>query len=146
MGDPEGWTPDEMSENFQFWRAMHQEGKSVAEADGLRQFRHDVGAQLGGSFMQRWGPQIATLAHRFALQMYTAASQDAASNPGAQFFEMFPGAMPPTAQVVFFEAEDGCKGTPTPSSLAASMLFEVKGPGPEIGGAAKTHVHDFQIH
>lgn len=124
--DPEGWTPDEIAENYKFWRAIQQEGKSVGEADALRQFRHDVGSQLGGTFMQRWGQRPVTKAHRFALQMYTAESQSEANNPGGLFFEMFPAGKPPTAQVVFFEAEDGCKGTPTPANKEASMLFEVK--------------------
>jgi len=119
--DPEGWTPEEMSENFAFWQAMHQQGMSVAAADELRQFRHDVSSKLGGTFMQRWGTQISTKAHRFALQMYTADSQ----NPAGLFFEKFLGGRPPTTQVIFFEAEDGCKGTPTPVSAVASRLFEV---------------------
>ena len=46
--------------------------------------------------------------------MYTADSQSEAKNPGSQFFEKFPQGSPPTSQVVFLEAEDGCKGTPTP--------------------------------
>lgn len=139
--DSEGWTPEEMSENFRFWQAMHQEGRSVAEADQVRQFRQDVGSQLGGTFMQRWGPQIATKAHRFALQMYTIDSQNDASNPSALFFEMFPARQPPTAQVVFFEAEDGCKGTPTPTSTGASMLFEVA-PG---AGVATMHAQPLAL-
>lgn len=122
--DSEGWTHEEMSENFQFWKAIQQDGETVGAADMLRQFREDVGGKLGGTFKQRWGAGVTTKAHRFALQMYTSASQANNANPGALFFEMFPNGAPPTTQVVFFEAEDGCKGTPTPKSEAQlSRMF-----------------------
>ena len=42
---------------------------------------------------------------------------------------MFPGGQPLTATVVFLEAEDGCKGTPTPrtAAAAAAAKFEARG-------------------
>lgn len=120
--DPEGWTDEEMEENFKFWQAIHKDGESVGDADGLRQFRDDIASKIGGTFKERWGSAVTTKAHRFALQMYTAESQSEARNAGGRFFEMFPGGRPPTDQVVFFEAEDGCKGTPTPK--AAAVLYE----------------------
>eukprot|EP00931_Biecheleriopsis_adriatica_P085734 TRINITY_DN60555_c0_g1_i1.p1 TRINITY_DN60555_c0_g1~~TRINITY_DN60555_c0_g1_i1.p1 ORF type:complete len:357 (-),score=54.35 TRINITY_DN60555_c0_g1_i1:12-1043(-) len=122
--DPEGWTSAEMAENFEFWQAIHEDGQSVAAADGLRSFRKNIASQIGKTFMQRWGTQITTKAHRFTLQMYNAETQNEANNPGGLFFETFPNGMPPTAEVVFFEAEDGCKGTPMPAR-ETSMLFEV---------------------
>jgi len=112
--DPEGWTVAEMRENYQFWEEIEQEGKPVPVADEVRSFRHGVAALLGGTFEQRWGANVVTKAHRFVMQLYTAESQTEANNPGGHFFEMFPENRPPTRQVVFFEAEDGCKGTPTP--------------------------------
>lgn len=114
--DPEGWTHEEMKENFDFWQAIHKSGDSVGVADSLRQFRDDIAKEVGGSFEKRWGAGVTTKAHRFTLQLYTVDSQSEGQNSGSQFFEMFEGAKPPTSKVVFFEAEDGCKGTPTPKS------------------------------
>lgn len=125
--DPEGWTNEEMNENFKFWQAVHEDGKSVGEADGLRQFRDNIASKIGGTFLERWGAAVTTKAHRFALQLYTVQSQSEAHNPGGHFFEMFPGGSPPTAQAVFLEAEDGCKGTPTPAGRAARTLLASQG-------------------
>jgi hypothetical protein len=121
--DPEGWTDEEMHENFEFWKAIQQDGESVGAADGLRQFRNNIAEKIGGTFKQRWGPGVTTKAHRFALQMYAAASQSDNANQGALFFEKFPSGHPPTTDVIFFEAEDGCKGTPTPKTKAAVSLM-----------------------
>lgn len=122
--DPEGWTSQEMAENHNFWKAIAQDGQSVGVADGAaRHFRTNIATELGGTFKQRWGSGVTTKAHRFALQMYTAESQGEANNPGGRFFEMFAQGMPPTRQVVFVEAEDGCKGTPTPVPQQTSLLL-----------------------
>ena len=97
--DPEGWTPAEMKENYDFWRAIEKKGESVGAADELRRFRNDVGRALGGGFKRRWGGGVTTKAHRFALQMYDAKTQNAANNPGGRLFEFFPNGEPPTKQV-----------------------------------------------
>jgi hypothetical protein len=120
--DQEGWTHEEMHENFEFWKATQKDGEKVGRADGLRKFRENVAAQLGGTFKERWGAGVTTKAHRFALQMYTSASQSDDSNPGARFFEKFPKSIPPTTEVLFFETEDGFKGTPTPKTQMALSL------------------------
>jgi len=112
--DPEGWTTEEMTENYNFWRAIEHDHQSVGQADQVRQFRQNIADELGGTFLARWGSGVTTKAHRFVFQMYTADSQSEAKNPGSHFFEKFPQGSPPTTQVVFVEAEDGCKGTPTP--------------------------------
>merc|ERR1712062_718515 len=65
-------------------------------------------------------------AHRFALQLYSADSQSEASRPGTLYFEMFPGNQPPTTNVVFLEAEDGCKGTPTPRAKVMPTIEKVE--------------------
>lgn len=130
--DEEGWTPAETDENYKFWHAIHN-GASVGAADGLRQFRSNIGSQLGGSFEQRWGTGVTTKAHRFVLQMYTAQSQK--NSPG-HFFEMFPNEHPPTADVVFFEAEDGCKGTPTPIAEGFRNSRTLQGRLPEAQGGS----------
>mmetsp|Transcript_137659 Transcript_137659/g.294231 ORF Transcript_137659/g.294231 Transcript_137659/m.294231 type:complete len:333 (+) Transcript_137659:56-1054(+) len=122
--DPEGWTVDEMQENRKFAEAIRG-GMSVGEADQYRQFRHGVAHALGGDFMRRFGEGVTTKAHRFALQMYSSESQSEANNPGARFFEMFPGGKPPTETVMFIEAEDGCKGTPTLPTQDARVMQKV---------------------
>mmetsp|Transcript_126258 Transcript_126258/g.246230 ORF Transcript_126258/g.246230 Transcript_126258/m.246230 type:complete len:280 (+) Transcript_126258:3-842(+) len=129
MADQEGWTDEELHENFLFWKAIQKDGQTVGAADRFRQFRDDIAGKLDGTFKQRWGAAVTTKAHRFALQMYTSASQNDAGNPGALFFEMFPERAPPTTEVVFFEAEDGCKGTPTPNAKdsASLMLRHLRG-------------------
>jgi len=121
--DPEGWTPEEVTENYKFWRAIEQDHQPVGVADGVRQFRQNIAEELGGTFRERWGSAVTTKAHRFVLQMYTAESQKEAKNPGSQFFEKFPQGAPPTSQVVFLEAEDGCKGTPTPGGPEQALLL-----------------------
>lgn len=125
--DPEGWTNEEMTENFKFWEAIHHKGQDVYAADSLRQFRSSVASEVGGTFEARWGSSVTTKAHRFALQMYSAESQSEQNNPGGRFFEMFPNDLPPTTQVVYFEAEDGCKGTPSPKEKV-SLLMSFLGP------------------
>lgn len=111
--DPEGWSVDEMNENRNFSKAI-LEGMPVVTADqAYRHFRREVAPTLGSDFKKQYGAGITTKAHRFALQMYSASSPQV-NQPEDQYFEMFPGAKPPTENVMFLEAEDGCKGTPSP--------------------------------
>lgn len=133
--DPEGWTSAEMDENRKFGNAILN-GMSVGAADQYRQFRKGVAPALGSDFVNQFGAGVTTKAHRFALQMYSADSQSEAHEPGSFYFEMFSGGKPPTANVLFLEAEDGCKGTPTPKALATQAMQKVEVHGKQLQAAA----------
>merc|ERR1712232_878622 len=64
--------------------------------------------------------------------MYSADSQGEANRPGTLYFEMFPGNRPPTTNVMFLEAEDGCKGTPTPSTKGMQTMNKAEAYGTQV--------------
>merc|ERR1712224_668299 len=94
-----------------------QAGKSRTDADRFRHFRGPSRDMKEYTLLaDRFGKTAFSKAHLFVLQYYTTEAE--MENRGADFFETF-GEIDgerraPTQEVVFFEAQDGCKGTPCP--------------------------------